>query len=356
MAGNTGSASRKALRNQAIACESLGSGFMGQLCNLLAERLCAGSPVADRVLNWTGDVSSSGHSVPLRLAGALHRLVLTDQDAQLSAAYPPNRVDNDTLWSAVSEAMAQHSDDILTWLNSPPQTNEVRRASAIIAAAQVIAQRHDLPMMVSELGASAGLNLNWHQFRLDLPGHSFGPTDAPVVLQPEWRGETPPAAQITVTDRCGVDLAPVDTNDPDDRVRLKSYLWPDQPHRLNLTEAAMALELVPVDQGDAIDWLGRRLPQQKDGTLHMVYHTIAWQYFPKSVQIAGQRLIEKAGARATKSKPLAWFSMEADNHGPGAGLTLRLWPGDHRINLGRADFHGRWIDWRASGPCSLPLL
>jgi hypothetical protein len=33
----------------------------------------------------------------------------------------------------------------------------------------------------------------------------------------------------------------------------------------------------------------------------------------------------------------------------GAALTLRLWPCDLRIDLGRADFHGRWIDWRYGG-------
>jgi hypothetical protein len=28
-------------------------------------------------------------------------------------------------------------------------------------------------------------------------------------------------------------------------------------------------------------------------------------------------------------------------------VTLRLWPGDKTLDLGRADFHGRWVDWRA---------
>ena len=29
----------------------------------------------------------------------------------------------------------------------------------------------------------------------------------------------------------------------------------------------------------------------------------------------------------------------------GAALTLRLWPGDITLGLGRADFHGRWVRW-----------
>jgi hypothetical protein len=39
--------------------------------------------------------------------------------------------------------------------------------------------------------------------------------------------------------------------------------------------------------------------------------------------------------------------MEDDGKTPGAGLTLRLWPGDVTLDLGRADFHGRWLDWRS---------
>jgi len=58
-------------------------------------------------------------------------------------------------------------------------------------------------------------------------------------------------------------------------------------------------------------------------------------------------LIAAAGAVATKDSRLDWFGMENDGGERGAALTLRLWPGDHTINLGRADFHGRWIEWRS---------
>ena len=64
----------------------------------------------------------------------------------------------------------------------------------------------------------------------------------------------------------------------------------------------------------------------------------------KPAQIAA--LIETAGAAATTDAPLALFGMEADGTGPGAALTLRLWPGDVTLPMGRADFHGRRIDWR----------
>ena len=102
-----------------------------------------------------------------------------------------------------------------------------------------------------------------------------------------------------------------------------------------------------MDQADAIDWLDTRLSQQPEGTLHLVYHTIAWQYFPTKAQARGTDLLAAAGRRATRTRPLAHLSMEADNEGPGAGLVLTTWPGGRPHRIGRADFHGRWVDWTA---------
>src|SRR5690606_38803023 len=110
------------------------------------------------------------------------------------------------------------------------------------------------------------------------------------------------------------------------------------------TEAALALGGARPDHGEAIDWLAGRLAQ-RPGQVHLVYTTIAWQYFPAAMQRRGAALIAAAGARATPDAPLAWFGMEAAGRDPGAGVWLRLGPGDQVLEAGRADFHGRWIDW-----------
>jgi hypothetical protein len=47
---------------------------------------------------------------------------------------------------------------------------------------------------------------------------------------------------------------------------------------------------------------------------------------------------------------MAHFSMEADRQGLGAALCFTLWPGEHVIELGRADFHRRWITWVGNRP------
>ena len=101
----------------------------------------------------------------------------------------------------------------------------------------------------------------------------------------------------------------------------------------------------PVDRGDALDWLPGRLAAARRGRLHLVFHTIAWQYLPAEARARGEAILSRAGARATPEAPLARFAMEADG-GRGAALRLTLWPGGETLDMGRADFHGRWVEWR----------
>lgn len=336
----------EAFRHQSRACTHLGSPFMGQLCNLLADRLAPTDPLRSRLFDWSGDLGPSGESLPLRLCGALHALHLQGCDA-LAPVYPPQKVQDDTLWAAIDAALTQHAAFIDAFINSAPQTNEVRRSVALIAAGHWLTQRHNLPIVTRELGASGGLNLHWDSYGLATPQGNLGAPNPALTLSPDWSGPLPTGPAPQVTERKGVDLNPLDPTQPQDALRLRAYLWPDQPDRAALTQAAIAtLRPAEVDKGDAITWLRDHLTPQP-GHTRLIYHTIAWQYFPAQSQTQGRALIEAAGASATQDSPLAWLAMEADAHTPGAGLRLRLWPGNETHDLARVDFHGRWIDWRA---------
>lgn len=334
---------RAAFISQAKACDSLGSPFMGQLCRLLAMRLAPGTPLTNRLFDWPGDISPAGQSLPLRLCGALHALRLRGHTG-LAAVYPPQQVDDGDLWTAVEDALTTKAAFIDRWLNSAPQTNEVRRSSALIAVGHWLAARSGLALVTSEVGASAGLNLRWDHYALELDGHRFGSETPALVLTPEWQGPPPPPTRPRVVERRGVDLNPLNPKDAGDQLRLLAYLWPDQPHRQALTRAAMDAAGDVVDQGDALNWLATRAAP-RPGHLHLIYSTVAWQYLTPEAQEQGAALIAKAGAQARADAPLAWFRMEADGKTPGAGLRLHLWPGDEILEIGRADFHGRWLNW-----------
>ncbi|MDP3196027.1 DUF2332 domain-containing protein [Tabrizicola sp.] len=334
---------RQAFRDQAKACAALGSPLMERLMAGLADRLTPGDPVSDRVLDWNGDASSRSDSVPLRLAGGLHALALSGQALDLAAIY---RTEADPTETALATIRA-HPAFLLDWLTTPPQTNEVRRSAVLIAAAHWLTARCGLPLVLSELGASAGLNLLWDHYALSIHGHSFGPASPALTLTPDWTGPLSPFATPTILDRRGTDLNPLDP--VTHRLRLLAFLWPDQPERLARTRAALDLAArlrPPVDRIDAAEWLETRLATPIPGALHLIFHTVAWQYFPPATQARALAGIESAGQHA----PLAHLSLEGDGQPPGAAITLTLWPGGKTIPLGRADFHGRWVDWKAPPP------
>ncbi|SMP22387.1 hypothetical protein SAMN06265373_104198 [Shimia sagamensis] len=323
---------------------------MGRLLRVLAEHWPEDTRLAAKCATFAGDISPKGHSLPLRIAGGLHALVLQNKDAGLTAAYPPHHASDAALLEATLAALHTHDTFLTNWITHAPQTNEVRRSAVLIATAHLLTNHIGLPIKLSELGASAGLNLMFDQFHLAV-GDGYGP-QSPVTLSPSWTGPFPPQTDLTIANRRGVDLNPLNSADPDDALRLQSYLWADQEERLLRTQAAIALNTAELDQEDAITWLEHRLAAPKTDELHMIYSTVAWQYFPEERQNHGTALMDAAGAQATEATPLAWLSYEADDNTHGAALTLRLWPGNHTLHLGRADFHGRWVEWDA--PTKLP--
>ncbi|KPN63646.1 hypothetical protein SAMN04488527_11324 [Aliiroseovarius crassostreae] len=339
---------RAALEQQARSNASLGSPFTARILHLLAQRLTPGTELTDRLFHWPGELGPLGQSVPLRLLAGLHALVLTGACPELVAVYPPHPApeEDDRLWAALESALHEQSTLLHHWLDNPPQTNEVRRAVVMIAAGHFLASHFDLPFRMLELGASGGLNLMWDRFALMLPDGQMGPADAQVVLRPDWRGDLPKQAAHApvILDRRGVDISPLNVRNTDDALRLQSYLWADQPERLDRTRAVIGVFDAKVDQGDAVDWLADQLTRTAPDHLTLIYHTIAWQYFPTETQTRCLSAIKAAGRRG----PVAHLSMEADEHiGKGAAITLTLWPDGQRLTLGRVDFHGRWIDWAA---------
>jgi hypothetical protein len=335
-------------RAQAEICLSLGSPFTARLLSLVADRLRPGTPVADRLLNWPAE-RLRPDAVALRLAGALHHLVLTGQAQVLARLYANGgNVADAQFWHALDAALRLKAAPILDTLALAPQTNEVGRASVYIAAAHWLSAAYRLPLVISELGSAAGLNLLWDQYALEIDDQIWGPADAAIRLTPDWTGALPPMAPPLIRARAGVDLNPLDP--VADRTRLLSYIWADQRARMARMQAALdlATEKRPeITRGNAIDWLEGRLSRPVPQAVHLVCHTVAWQYFPEADQARGRAMLARAGGRVRMDEPLAHLSMEADDAGPGAALVVHLWPGNDRIVLGRADFHGRWIDWQA---------
>jgi len=339
---------RTQFRRQAAACYDLGSPFTANLLTLLADRLSDETVVGHAVLNWPHDPVAD--ALALRLAGALHALVLTGKAASLAVVYPPRTAfDDDHLWLAVNHALDTADTTILRFIESPPQTNEVARSAALAGGFQALATLTPHPLALFEIGASAGLNLHWDWFGYDLGGLRINATSGSPLLAPDWKGPAPPAGHAVVTERAGCDRAPIDRRAKDDILRLRAYIWPDQTHRLQHLDMALTTigpSPITVECADAADWTTARLATRRDGITTVLFHSIVWQYIPKNGQDHLSLVIKEAGQRADDKAPFAWLRMEPETR-EAAALRLTIWPSGQTLYLAEVDYHGRWIHWRA---------
>ncbi|MEA3036175.1 MAG: hypothetical protein QOH04_1940 [Sphingomonadales bacterium] len=330
---------RASFAEQAGWCDKLGSPFTALLCRTLGETLDRTTAAGRRVLEWPGDPAPSADALALRLCGGLHGLVRAGVVPQLAALYPPHPTPREAALAAALRPVLDRA-DLMPWLDSAPQTNEVGRSAVLMAGLLAAAEALQRPLHLLELGASAGLNLILDRYGYDLGGRRAGDPASPLRLRPEWKGPPPPVADVVVAGRRGVDLRPA--NDPD---RLLAYIWPDQEERLAQAERAIALRAAdppPVDAGDAGDWIIMQLDRPAaEGTARIIMHSVAYQYFPEATQARVAAAIEAAGER----EPLGWLRMEKVPGDERYSLRLRLWPrGEDRL-LAWTHPHGRSVSW-----------
>jgi hypothetical protein len=217
-----------------------------------------------------------------------------------------------------------------------------------MAGLLAVADAFPLPMRLFELGASGGLNLLLDRYGHDLGGVRAGDAASRLQLKPAWTGPPPPRADVRIAARAGVDLDPVDLTQ--DGERLLAFVWADMHERIARLEAALAVAAADpprVEKADAADWLERILPAAPaDGAVRVVYHSVAYQYFPAPVQQRIEYLMHRLGAEATAAAPLAWLRYEQQPGEPIQSLRLRTWPGEDR-HLAWAHPHGAQVEWVA---------
>ncbi len=337
---------------QAGFCSALGSPFTGELIERMREDIVAGGPTAALVGDWQGNPRAD--AVALRLAGAAHAAVLTGPDTRLAQLFPAQNASwrMEEIWPAVQALFARDDGWIREFIRSAPQTNETRRSIALLAAFLAFARDWRGPIDTLELGASAGLNLHWDKFAYRPNGWSWG-GDSAVVIDTDWNGPAPPInVRPQIRYRAACDLNPLDVSDDAQVLRLKSYIWADQPERMARLEGAVAIardENVRVEQGDAADWVARKLASRAGDAATIVYHSIFLQYPPREARAAIAEAIESAGAQATAEAPLAWVRLEPEGLFGGEPNSARMvidlitWPGGERRVLGHTDGHVRSV-------------
>jgi hypothetical protein len=331
------------LRRQAVACGRLGSSLYADILFSAAVNVEQGGIAWALLAGHEAD--TPGSALALRLLGAVHRIALEGRASALAAHYPSTGG-----FPTPDEFLAtleNHRDEVCSRLAEPVQTNEIGRAAALVGGFSLIAEKTQLPLRLLEIGASAGLNLLFDRYSYKSSTGTFGDTSSPVEFDLRDSDRSPPnAASMQVVERRGCDSNPLNTHCADDRLTLKSFVWPDQHKRLQLLDAGLEIaQTTPlvVERADAAGWLSETLARPVAGVTTVVFHSIVWQYLEASERNRIRSLLYEAGRGATADTPVAHLSMEPA--GPRAELRLRLWPGTCQHLIATAGYHGLPVSW-----------
>ena len=336
---------------QAMYCDMFDSPFTAQLIKAISADYEQGGPIASLLANWT--TNPRADALALRLAGYFHHAVLINRDPELAAHYPSS-VANwtiDDIWPLARALLEREPNTAAAFIGSERQTNETRGSIVLLAAFLHFAQQWQGEIDLLEIGASAGLNMNWDLYTYKTKSWTWG-AEGPVQIDTDWNGPPPPLADINVRTRAACDLNPLDISDETQRLQLKSYIWPDQPERLARFDGAVALARetgVHVERADAAPWLAQKLNARAADAATIVYHSVFLQYPPREAREAIVNAITEAGARATSSAPLAWVRLEPEaltdgvENSPRMVIDITTWPGGARRIIGYTDGHVRAV-------------
>jgi hypothetical protein len=332
------------LRFQERACQRVGSPLYAALCGRAAADVEAHGP-AWEVLRGH-EVDPPGSALPLRLLGAVNRLVLEGREPALA---PHFEADGDpaAAWEPFRDALARNAGELRDLIELPVQTNEVGRCAALLPGFLGVAASTGLPLRLLEVGTSAGLNLRWDRYRYQADGFAWGPDDSPVRIDFELRGEWPAGLpeEVEVGSRQGCDATPVDPTSRDGALTLLAYVWPDQRQRVERLRRALDLAAgvpVEVDREKAAAWIERQLREPAPGRATVVFHSLVAQYLGDEETAAFHEHLRAAGARASDDAPLAWLRMEPA--GEWTEVRLTTWPDGGERLLARAGYHGTPVE------------
>jgi hypothetical protein len=340
----------RALLQQAESCRTLGSPMYSDLFTDLAADYANGGRtyalLAGRSLRPLHD------AVPLRLASAIHRVVLQGKDDRLARHYPSvGGKPGEDFTADFIGYMRDHLEDVEAGLATQVQTNEVGRSVVHLVLSHWLTTLGVDEFSLLEIGTSAGLNLNFDKFYGCFGQLRMGDPSSPLRFMGDWFSNAPdvPRVGATAISKRGCDISPIDIARPGDEARLLSFVWPDQRLRLERLRSAIAIAKIhrpAVDTASADEWIAQQLSRPSNHAT-LIFHSIVWQYLGTETQNRLKRAIYKAGESASPAAPIAWARMEPA--GPVADIQVDVFDGSssepRHYRLAKIGYHGQGMNW-----------
>jgi hypothetical protein len=352
-----------------------------------AERECAGEPLYDAMCRIAAGepgvldlVRAAPHEQrrPILLLAAVHDLVLAG-DSHPLAGYFPSIGGTREVDAALREHFLgfceRHAETLRDCIaRRTTQTNEIGRCAVLWPVLRhVAASTGHSRLALLDFGCSAGLNLGVDSYRYDYGSFTLGAPAGPAVPTITCRlvGPRVPvadeAAPWAISQRLGIDPAPVDVDDEGAVRWLRACTWPHDQTRRQRVDQAVRLareQRWPVRQAADCTAATRSWAAQLSGdTLPVVFNSWVLTYMARDALAQHvqqmQALVQERGVVwICAEEPALVIGNTSTPQPPGdAGIdqaTPTLWTmvsrgpdAPHYQVLARSHPHGKWLEWLA---------
>jgi hypothetical protein len=246
-------------------------------------------------------------------------------------------------YEAFRDVVLEHRDEVASMLlMRRTQTNEPARCAALLPLLSQLPQ----PLALLEVGAAAGLCLLIDHYGYNYNGHHLGGNA--VVFECAVDGDVPLPDQLPhVVWRAGIDLDPIDLDDPSAVQWLEALVWPEQTDRLERLRRAIKIarrERPHVLRANLLDELATVASQAPPDATLVVFHTAVLAYlsategelFTRDVTAIDAEWISNEAPSVIPSIPTPNATAIADSH---------FLIAHNQRPVAYCDPHGSWIQW-----------
>ena len=247
----------------------------------------------------------------LLFVASVQRVVADHPDDPLARYYPgpAQRPIDDDFPGTLRRFAAAHTDELRSWFGHRYQMNEVGRCAQTALALGVVQQlAPGRSLALIDVGTGSGLGLCLDRYHVDLgDGRSFGLPASPVRLHVTVQGDPPlPPDQPMIAARLGIDVAPIDLDDPAARAWLAACTPPtsDAEQRLAAAVAVTRAAGLSVWRGDGVDRLAAAIDTVPDQALAVVLDSYTAVFLDDAGRAAMRATVDGAG------RDVIWISLD----------------------------------------------
>ncbi len=287
---------------------------------------------------------------PMLVLAALHYAALQG-DHDLAPLYEGlSRYPPEEFASKVTAVLEARPALVRDQLHRATQTNEPGRSAVLAAVLSELHGRGVRDVHLIDVGTSMGLNLYPDYYRIN-----DDEADDVVLTMEDLNANVTTSPLPRIHERIGIDLNPLDPENPDDVLWLKACLWPEEPQRARRLDAILdQMVLWPRAtrlKGSAVDLIDGVLDGCLPDATPVVFHSWAAAYFSPDEQARWrERIMHHVRTRATWiyfEHPWGVKGLEPPrtSEAPRSGATqiVVCEIGEDPAHWGWAHPHGRWV-------------